>query len=510
MRPNIFDRLKVSSIIFVRYVNYRAIEQWSKKTFHKTLKGPKEMPKLVPAHQHYNSPGIPKELFVPEKMPRGSRLPFLYNLPYYFLTVLLFRLYRLIPIRRGIPWRPEMKANKAFPKNEEGWQDINGDEEFTQLRLQGPNPFLLRKSEQGTDTFLVDYSPYFKNIFAPVVCHFQLVNGQLKPTAIDVDGQVHLPGSEGWKKAKLFANALDVRYCVLTRHLLDTHLVIGQAFALATFALGKQHPLRSFFQLFTYGTIAVNNFAFQLLITPASYFIQSNFVTEEDTLQLFRNSMEVFTFDELVVPMDIAQRGIDKIPNHPYVEDALEIWGVFQKFVGQYIDEIYQKDIEIQQDTKLQDWYKVLASLLPNRDITDDPLLVKQDLIDVICCMFYNNVNHEVCGDFSPFGQSANPDHKKLINFQRLKEGIDEEVPEFADVFLFDQAAFTGRFNNGGNNLLELPVNKLTKDESLRQFVHRFQSRLKELDQQLEQRNQSRQIPFLRLLPRKWEASISF
>ena len=392
---------------------------------------------------------------------------------------------------------------------QKGWKNVNDDLEFARLRLQGPNPFLLQSI--GNDRFEVDYSPYFKDIFEPIRCVFKLEGEQFLPEYITVGAQKHSPRSSGWERAKLLANALDARYCVFTRHLLDTHLLIGEAFAIAAFSLAENHPLRSFFRLFTYGTLVVNDFAYKLLITPASYFIQSQFISADDCMTLFQNSMDSFSLDELIVPKDIARRGIDKIPNHPYVEDAQKVWAIFQEFATSYIDGIYADDAAIQQDANLQKWYESLAQLLPNQDITDYPLDSKQDLANVICCMFYNNVSHEVCGDFSVFGQTANPDHKKIVNFERLKAGDEKTDSDLADVFLFDQGAFAGRFNNGGNNLLTLPIDKLAKhDSKLKAAVKDFQANLRKLDKELETVNQSRKISFLRMMPRKWEASISF
>ena len=58
--------------------------------------------------------------------------------------------------------------------------------------------------------------------------------------------------------------------------------------------------------------------------------------------------------------------------------------------------------------------------------------------------------------------------------------------------------------------MLTIPIDKLVKDEQLREAVHNFQAELRSLDQKLEERNKERKIPFLRMMPRKWEASISF
>ena len=385
MKPSLIDQLKIRTIIFVRYINFNAIEKWSKRTFQTKKQVVSPALALEKASLHYNSPAIPDLLQVPKNIPVESKLSLSYKLPYYFLTGALFKLYRKIPIRKGINWLPSYKFNKAFPLNKEGWKDTNSDFEFAQLRLQGPNPFLLRHTRDNL--FEVNYSPFYRNIYDPVKCLFRLDSNQLVPESIEIGDTIHTPGSENWERAKLIANALDARYCVFTRHLLDTHLLIGEAFAIAAFSLDKGHPLRPFFSLFTFGSLVVNDYAYKLLITPASYFIQSNFISAADAMTLFQNSMDVFTLDDLVVPLDIKRRGLDKIPDHPYVEDALEIWPVFQNFVSSYLNNFYADDTSVCEDKKLQEWYAKLASLLPNQDITDKPLDSKQQFTDVICCL---------------------------------------------------------------------------------------------------------------------------
>ncbi len=509
MRPNAFDHLKVRAIIWTRYMNFAAIERWSKRTFRHRRELTSPAPALETSRDHYETPIIPAALSVPGEIPGESKLRLPYMLPYYYFTGLIFRLHQRFPIRAGIPWSPKAKYNKAFPENKEGWRKVYEDREFAQLRLQGPNPFLLHYVADD-DRYVVDYSPFFKNIFDPVVCVFKLDSEQLMPESITIGEQRIAPGDDGWERAKVVANALDARYCVFTRHLLDTHLLIGEAYAISAFSLPPKHPLRPFLDVFTYGTLVVNDFAYKLLITPASYFIQSEFTSPAHAMTLFQNSMDAFSLNDLIVPDYVAKRGIDKLPNHPYVEDAPEVWTCFKDFVSNYVGGLFADDAAVQNDAQLQGWYSKLASLLPNRDITDDPLDSLDTLSNVLSCLLYNNVSHEVCGDFSSFGESDDPEHKKFVNFQRLKDGDTTSPPEMADVFLLDQGAFAGRFNVGGNNMMTVPVDKLVDDPGLRRAVSAFQGELRTLDAKFKQRNEARKIPFLRMMPNKWEISISF
>jgi len=505
-----FDRRKINALTRMRYLNAASVERWSESTFRRARPLDSKMPTLVPARDHYETPAIPARMMVAGEMPDDAALPFRYTAPYYYLAGAAFKLLNVFPLDTGPEWTPELWFNDAFPANAEGWADALGDESFAQMRIQGANPFLLARDPAGDGRFIVDYAPYFDGIAPPVKCFFRVEKSGLVVDGITIDGDMMRPGADGWGRAKLLANGLDARYDVFTRHLLDTHLMVGQAYALSAYALPVEHPLRAFLDLFTYGTLAVNDFAYKLLITPASYFIRSNFITAADAFRLFDNSMDVFSLDDMSVPFDIAKRGIDRIPNHAYVQDATDAWSVFEGFVFDWVGRVYADDDAMRADGALQRWYAQLAALLPNRDITDSPLDGISTLVTVLCCLLQIQVVHEVCGDFSAYAAVRDRAHKKLVNFDRLLGRAPDAPPSAADVFLFQQGAFAGRFNNGGNNMLRLDANAHVSDPVLRDAVGRFQAKLRTLDETMTARNAKRARPFLRMQPSAWEMSISF
>ncbi len=506
MPASLADRLKIQAVVRTRYLNSAAIQRWSRSCFRRTGPPAADPPTLVASRDHYATPGLPAGLRVPAEIPPCARLGLRYTLPYYYLTGALFKLLRRVPLDPSTAWSPDETFNRAFPDNREGWTDTLGDAAFARLRVQGPNPFLLTAT--GPGAFEVDYGPYFDGIHAPVRCGFALQAGVLQPTAIHLDTTVVRPGDPGWTRAKLVANALDARYCVFTRHLLETHLVVGQAFALSAFVLPHAHPLRAFLDFFTFGTLVVNDFAYKLLITPASYFLQANFIGADDALRLFDNSLARFELDSFVLPRDVQRRGLDAIPDHPYVQDGREAWAILHDFVTGWLDRAWLDDGALRRDAEAQRWHAALVALLPGQAglALDD----RERLAELLTCLLYNNVVHEVCGDFSCFSSTADPEHLQLVNFERLKRGELDAPPSAADVFLLSQGAFAGTFNNGGNNLMSIDVDRWLSDPLLREAVRGLQARLRDHDARLVERNQRRAVPFSRMMPRQWEASISF
>lgn len=504
------DRKKIDAVIALRRSNARSVEQRSLGTFRRARALDAADPALVPARDHYETADLPARLRVPAAMPDDAGLSLRYTVPYYYLTGAAFKVLNWFPLDTGPAWRPDLWFNDAFPPNAEGWADAMGDAAFVEMRVQGANPFLLTRDAHDKGRFVVDYGPLFEGIAPAVRCGFRLAERGLVPEAIHIDDEVFTPGGPAWARAKRLANGLDARYDVFTRHLLDTHLLVGQAYALSAYALPVDHPLRAFLDLFTYGTLVVNDFAYKLLIAPSSYFIRSGFVQAADVFRLFDNSMDLFSLDDLIVPRDIRRRGIDGVPDHPFVEDAPEAWAVFDGFVRGWAAPLWSDDDAVRADAALQGWYGRLAGLLPNRDITDQPLETVDALVTVLCCLLQLQVVHEICGDFSVYAAANDVEHKALINFDRLLGRAPDGPPSAADVFLFQQGAFAGRFNNGGNSMLRLDLAAHVADPHLRACAEGLQAGLGTLDGRLEARNAKRRRPFLRLMPRFWEMSISF
>lgn len=482
------------------------------------------MPQLIRACAKY--PGmswVPKELMVPDVLPTEARLPKGYKTRYYGSGKLGWGAYNRAPIEPDVLWDPAFEWNHAFPQTRDGWEHPTTDDTFTRLRLQGPNPWLLRRTDDRTDpsgepepTFEVDYSSLFEGILPPIVARFAVRQGALVPTDITVGPGRHHPGDPTWDQAKRLANAADVRYAVFGRHLLDTHLIVGAAFALAAYSLPTWHRLRPFMQFFTYGTLAVNDVAYQALVAPGSYFIESGFARVDDARLLFTNMIDRFDLDPWIAPRDIAERGLEAIPDHPYVQDAMLVWPAFVEVVERHLDDLGLDDDAIAADRDLQTWYLTLAKILPNTDPRDRPL-DRARLAELCTALLWNNIVHEICGDFSPITGSDDPEDKAILNLAKLRSAFADgdlstpmEPPTMADVFLMDQASWTSRFNVGGNNILAVNAARMVDDPKLRLAIEDLQATLRTLEQELLATNEARPVRFARMLPRHWEASVSF
>lgn len=522
--PTEADRRKIQKIIRMRTKHRQTVTEKSASTFRRRRVASSGMPQLVPACSKYSGMHwLPRELVVPDQLPKDCLLPKTYLLPYYGTSKLNWRLYHRNQIDPTLLWRPNLEWNDAFDTNDDGWAHPTSDSSFARLRLQGPNPWMLRRiaDGQGPDgtaepAFEVDYSQLYAGVVDDaVVCRFAVRDGAFIATGIGIGSAEHTPGGPHWDQAKRIANALDVRYVAFVRHLLHCHLLVGEAFALAAYSLPTWHRLRPFMQFFTYSTLHVNHTAYQALLAPSSYFIMAGFVSQADARQMYENAIASFDFEQWMVPRDLDRRGLAAIPDHPYVDDATLVWPAFEAVVQRNLDQLRYDDATIAADKDLQTWYLTLAKILPNTDVTKP--LDRQRLEDLLTALIYNNVVHEICGDLSPILGSDDPADKAIVNLANLKEALAAggaaapvPPPSAADVFLMDQASYVSRFNVAGNKMMTINAAKFIDDPKLRVTVEDLQSTLRDLEEELEARNRSRPVTFARMLPRNWEASISF
>lgn len=500
MKPGFLDRVKMGMIRYVRAINHRSIQHWSHYTYRRRPRPGGAAPVAVPAPTFFADATIPPGLFLANVVPYASQLGLAYVLPYYGLAAACFALYRAWPITRGMPWDHE--GGRHFPSTDEGWGNLLDDREFGRLRLQGPNPFLLRRSGEG---FEVDYGPVFEGVAPAVRCQFRVEGEDLLPVSIDVDGRRVAPGDADWERVKLLANAIDARYTVFVQHLLNSHLRVGQAYALSAWELPDGHPIRPFLDLHTYGTLQVNAYAWALLLGPTSYFILSGFVTREQGIRLFQNALRHDVAAALDAPTDIADRGIAAIPGHPYVADAERIWPVLLGHAERHVNARYATDAAVETDAPLHRWHDKLAALLPGA--TMPPLRTRADLARRLTWLLYNNVTHEISGDFAIYTAPMDVAQKRIIRWETLH---DDQPVDLGDVFLFEQGAWSGMFNTAGNNLLATPLEGYVRDPALLKEMAALRAELREVDAELARRNAARSHRFERMQPRQWELSISF
>jgi hypothetical protein len=507
MQPSATDRLKIRALFAMRRLQRRSIEDWSRHTWVPRAHPRKAPLRVVPARERYGD-DLPAGLFVASPTPPEGRLGWLYVLPYYVLAGAAFELHRRAPIEGTIPWANNTPGLPPIEGNGEGWRGGADDAEYVRLRVQGPNPFLLRREDACT--FALDLATPFAGTGRGAVARFALTESGLRPGPITIDGATIGPGDGRFGWARRVVNALDARFSIFAQHLGVVHFVLAQAYALAAAATPYAHPLRAVLHAHTRGTLEVNDFAYRLLLSPASYFAQSGFCDRPLAARLIEARLATFDLTDAIAPRDVARRGLGAIPGHAWAIEAEASWDLFIDHARELVGRLYASDDALRADDAPRAFHAALCRALPR--VPDDlaTLETREQLAVLLAVLLALAPMHEVSGDYSPFALAPELEQKRIVRWDALDEAAP--APSLRDVFLFEQGAYTGLSNTGGNSMMDSPF---ARDPRLAhpfagEWIDALRRRLVVHEAEVSRRNAARPHPLLRMQPRKWELSVSF
>ncbi|MDQ3032541.1 MAG: hypothetical protein M3Y87_09005 [Myxococcota bacterium] len=506
-RPSARDRFEIQALVAMRHLQRLSIERWSRHTW-VPLAHPKSASfEVISAHERHGS-DLPEGLFVASRTPAEGRLGMLYVLPYYALARVAFELHQRVPIDGSIPWVAGAPWAPTFAGNGEGWGGGEDDDEFVRLRLQGPNPCLLRREDERT--FALDLETPFAGTGRGVLARFERTTSGLRAGPITVDGVTIHPGAPRFGWAKRIVNALDARFSIFAQHLGVVHLALAQSFALAAAATPRGHPLHAILLAHTRGTLEVNDFAYRLLLSPASYFAQSGFFDRALATRLIGARVRELHLDDVIVPRDLAARGIDGIPDHAWAIEARASWDLFLDHARELVGRLYASDDALRADPVPRAFHAALRATLPRFPDDLSTMETREQLALLLAILLTLAPMHEVSGDYSPYALAEDLEQKRIVRWDAL--GEDDAIPSLRDVVLFEQGAYTGLSNASGNSMLDAP---LARDPRLSHpFAHEWiaalRRRLVAHDAEVSRRNAARAHPLLRMQPRSWELSVSF
>ena len=291
-------------------------------------------------------------------------------------------------------------------------QNFREDSEFAAMRVAGPNPLTIERmktpeerlpitDEQyqaviGTgDTlkkaladgrlYLADYSAFDGAIngsfpagqkfnYAPLALFTVPPGGRsLVPVAIQcgpkpgTDNPIFLPrDGDNWFMAKNIVQVADTNVHQAASHLGRTHLFI-EPFVIATHnQLSPTHPLFLLLTPHFEGTLAINEGALNLLASRGLVdLLLASSIDQSRVFAVKAAQSYQLNLNTSMLPQTLAQRGVDdasRLPDYPYRDDALLLWGAINQWVGNYVNHYYMSDAAVQADTELQNWVTELVA----------------------------------------------------------------------------------------------------------------------------------------------------
>ncbi|XP_070783214.1 hydroperoxide isomerase ALOXE3-like [Enoplosus armatus] len=200
-------------------------------------------------------------------------------------------------------------------------------------------------------------------LMAPLVLFHKTLNKlmpiaiQLKQTPAD-DNPIFLPTDSeyDWLTAKIFVRSADFSEHQLNVHLLRTHL-LAEVFAVSLLRnIPAVHPLYKLLIPHTRYTLQINFLARLLLISENGVFTKYVASGGEALITILKRSLSSLTYSSLCIQDDIAERGLEGVPNFQYRDDGLKLWEIIHKFVEGMLSHYYKDDAEVQKDSELQKW----------------------------------------------------------------------------------------------------------------------------------------------------------
>ncbi len=255
----------------------------------------------------------------------------------------------------------------------------DGDAAFAELRVAGPNPAWLRRepspdeavqalSGDASDLFVVDYRPWLRGLpcapgrfMAPCAAVFREHEGRLHTLGIVLEGpggtQLARPdGTPGWQLAKMFFGNAEVLVHEAASHFLWTH-VVGERLLLATRRhLDDAHPVSRLLAPHAHFTLQANENSGSRLLGPEGFFQRCFSAGWTGTVELLRRGQAAFRFEQLVLPRELASRGVNGLGHYPYRDDALATWNALSRYVAGALALDYHDDTHVATDVSLIHW----------------------------------------------------------------------------------------------------------------------------------------------------------
>lgn len=332
--------------------------------------------------------------------------------------------------------------------------------------------------------------------------------------------------ADTWMTAKNIVEMADSNYHELVSHLGRTHLVV-EAFVVATNQLPDNHKLKKLLKPHLEGTLLINYGAHTTLIAPGGGVeeLLASSLGSDQTLGANGAQSYLFNFNDIAFPDTLKNRGVDdtsKLPIYPYRDDGLLIWEAIESWVKEYLSLYYISDLSVIKDQDLQTWASTLISLqggrLQNFGEDEQGRIKTLDyLVKAVSTIIFTASAQHAAVNFpqkelmmyTPAFPLARYlpvpiDPQQSENFINGLPPLEQALNQINLLYLLGSIHYT--------NLGNYSASAFT-DPNVTTALNKFQANLKDIEQQIHQRNSNskddRIIPYEFLLPTKIPQSIN-
>ena len=345
--------------------------------------------------------------------------------------------------------------------------------------------------------------------FAPVAIIKRLGQAAVTPDSPQME----------WFVAKLAVQVADANFHEMSSHLCRTHFVMEPfAVALAR-TVDVTHPVSVLLQPHFRFLLMNNYLGKKHLIAQGGAVERLLAGTLNESLELVKNSYTDWGFDKHAFKKDIADRGLDDnrmFPHYPFRDDGLLVWAALEKFVKAYVAVYYLTDVDVQNDTELQDYARELTAPtggnLKSKGVPDKFDTVSEVVDFLTNLIFINGPLHSAV-NFPQYEYMSFCPNMPLASFRDLTGNLSGEkdlldaLPPFGHATgQLDTIAFLSLYRY--DQLGEYSQDHFT-DQKVTSVLDQFRQDLLDAEREIARRNTLRPVAYVGLLPSQIINSIS-
>jgi hypothetical protein len=281
-----------------------------------------------------------------------------------------------------------------------GW---DRPEAFAALRVQGPNAGWIRRDggRYVVDLRILDRIPVRPGRAVHGV--LAAFDDDLRPLGIEVAGRWVAAGDPEWDAARRAFACADLHVHEAVSHFLWTH-VVGEELLLATLRqLDARHPIRRLLEPHFVGTLQANENSGTRLLGPDGFFGRCFSAGWTGIAELLRRGRAAWSWDRLVLPRDLRERGVLDLPRYPLRDDGMLLWDALERYAGAVIDAWYADDAAVAADPELRAWADELRGWLRGFPAIDGRAALREavtaTLFVVVAHTLVNALQYDAFGD---------------------------------------------------------------------------------------------------------------
>ncbi|XP_023814582.1 arachidonate 8S-lipoxygenase [Oryzias latipes] len=378
----------------------------------------------------------------------------------------------------------------------------------------------------GVETNTINGRKQF--LAAPLVLLHKNEDDEMMPIAIQLkqkpgkDNPIFFPTDSeyDWLLAKTYVKSADSNLHELNFHLLRTHL-LAEVFAVSLQRnLPRVHPVYKLLIRHTRYTLQINFLARKSLISESGTITRYTASGGKGMLTLLDRSVSSLTYRSLCIPDDIADRGLEDVPNFYYRDDGLKLWNIMHRFVHDILSFYYKNDGMVQNDAELQNWIQEIfengflrrsETGIPQKFTTVAELVKFVTMVMFTCSAQHAAVN---TGQYDLYGWMPNgpstmqeppPTQKGKADEARFLSTLPDvqtTVHILATIWLLSMQSSDARY------LHEFVEEHFTEDFP-KYKVTMFQGDLIKLSEDIKSRNENLRLPYTFLDPKLVENSVA-